>query len=386
LNSFGKINKLLANENDICRIIFQKQAISPYYMINFYPGPSKIYPAVKEWLLEAYDSGILERNHRSNVFMELMANTIQNLKIKLEIPADYEVFFTSSATECWEIVNQSLMAGKTHFFYNGAFGKKWFKYGVTNQQKAVLGQEFSLRGSRFLLNESIENCQWDDHADTLCLVQNETSNGTYVPNESLQLLRSFYPNACISIDATSSMAGVATPWLLADCWFASVQKCFGLPAGMAIMVASPRAIERAKMIDERNHYNSFLEIRQNFRKRQTPYTPNILGCFLLHKFAETVAPIAEIHEKTTQRANDFYDFLENKTTWKPLIEIEETRSATVFAVTGSSEEIKKIKLKATENDILLGNGYGEWLESTFRIANFPAIDDNDFDVLKDFLL
>jgi phosphoserine aminotransferase len=54
------------------------------------------------------------------------------------------------------------------------------------------------------------------------------------------------PDALIAVDATSSMAGVELDWQSADIWFASVQKCFGLPAGMAVMVCSPRALQYAE--------------------------------------------------------------------------------------------------------------------------------------------
>ena len=67
-------------------------------LLNFYPGPSKIYPEVRQYLTDAFDSGIMAIPHRSETFMQLMRATVTNLKKKLNIPQDYYIFFTSSAT------------------------------------------------------------------------------------------------------------------------------------------------------------------------------------------------------------------------------------------------------------------------------------------------
>lgn len=351
--------------------------------LNFYPGPSKIYPEVKHWLVAAYDSGLLARNHRSSVFLAFLEETIALLKEKLDIPNDYEVYFTSSATECWEIVNQSLLMGQVHFFYNGAFGKKWFRYAVTNQHKEPAPKTFSIRGSRYKVDDYIENCEMEA-IDSLCFVQNETSNGTQVSNQSIRVLRERFPEALIAVDATSSMAGVQLDWQAGDVWFASVQKCFGLPSGLAVMVVSPKAIERAFQLNELNHYNSFLTIRANFITNQTPYTPNTLGIFLLNQWSKFVRPIAEIEIETLRKKERLLSFIQ-QSKLVALVKNEAVQSATVLAIEGDEQVISTIKEKANQEGIILGNGYGEWQNTTFRIANFPAITLEEMEELMQFL-
>jgi phosphoserine aminotransferase len=68
-----------------------------------------------------------------------------------------------------------------------------------------------------------------------------------------------------------------------------------------------------------------------------------------------------------------------------LVENPATRSDTVIAVKGESEAITKIKKEAQTAGITLGNGYGEWRNNTFRIANFPAINEEEISQLKTFL-
>lgn len=349
-------------------------------MNNFYPGPSKLYPQVKAWMSEIYDSEILSKNHRSEAFMELWRDTVTNLKASLSIPADYEVYVTSSATECWEIVNQSLVSGNTAYVYNGAFGQKWANYALKN--KSFLRREaLNITEVEFGLNDQppIKTLRT---VDTICLTHNETSNGTCLPNEDLCEIRNQNPDALIAVDATSSMAGVALPWKSGDVWFASVQKCFGLPSGLAVLVVSQKAIERAQIVNDRSYYNSLLNIRANFLKNQTPYTPNILGISLLNKQVQFVEKIAVIDERIKTRANSFYNFIENETSYDLLVKTSDYRSPTVIAIRSKNVEVEQIIANLFNQGITLGKGYGEWKNDTFRIANFPAITDSEFEYLK----
>lgn len=355
-------------------------------MINFYPGPSKIYPLVENLLVKCFKSEVLEKNHRSDQFMNLLKETIQLFKEKMNIPPNYEVFFTSSATECWEIVAQSFLHGNVQFAYNGAFGKKWFKYVVTNpsQNKALKKlQKNNLRGSRFFINQTLKEVDIDQKYDCFCVVQNETSNGSYIANSEFDNL----PKSILScLDITSSLGGQNIDFAKGDVFLASSQKCLGLPSGLGILIVSPKAISIAEKVNDRNHYNSFLFIRENFLKYQTHYTPNILAIYLLNGILKELEKIEKVSEKLETRALDFYSFIKEKTTLNPLIDNHLTRSPTVICIEANKNIVSLIKSKAHENEILLGNGYGEWKENTFRVANFPAIPDEDFNKLKQFLL
>ncbi|GAB3947847.1 alanine--glyoxylate aminotransferase family protein [Spirosoma harenae] len=334
-------------------------------MITFYPGPSKVYPQVADYAAEAVRQGIVSLNHRSAGFMDIVKQTVQLLHEKLAIPADYHIAFVSSATECWEIVAQSLTDEASLHPHSGAFGKKWAEYAYRIKQPTSLSE-----------------------ADVLCLVQNETSNGTQVNMETLGQFRKDF-SGLIAVDAVSSMAGILFDWTLADVWFASVQKCFGLPAGLAVLIYSPNALKKAEEIGERNHYNSLLFIHENFSKFQTPYTPNGLGIYLLNRVMQQVPPIAEVANGTKSRSESWYSFLEQtlaETPFHLLINDPVLRSDTVIAVEGPEADIKAIKAAAQQAGITLGNGYGDWKTTTFRIANFPAITDADIDTLKQFML
>ena len=338
--------------------------------MTFYPGPSKVYPQVAKYLQEAFAEGILSVNHRSEEGMDVIRGAIEGLHKKLNIPDDYSVYFISSATEAWEIIAQSLTQQKSLHFYNGAFGEKWADYA----EKIISEVE----RIPFELNKLPDLQDISNFQDVVCITQNETSNGTQIRN--LKPFRKAFPDAIIAIDATSSLGGIAFDFTDADVWFASVQKCFGLPAGMAIMICSSRAIERAREINDRKFYNSLLFIHENFQKFQTHYTPNMLNIYLIKKLMHDVDNISIIAERIKLQANKWYNFLDDKQI-KCLVRNSEIRSDTVITIQATEEEIKQLKELTKFLGITVGNGYGSWKNTTFRIANFPAIEEIEIESL-----
>ena len=338
--------------------------------MTFYPGPSKVYPQVANYLQDAFAEGILSVNHRSQEGMEVTRGAVEGLYEKLNIPPDYHIYFISSATEAWEIIAQSLTREKSLHFYNGAFGEKWAIYA----EKLVT----EIKRVPFKLNQLPDIQKVSDFKDVVCITHNETSNGTQI--KDLNSFRKAFPETIIAVDATSSLGGIDFDFKDGDVWFGSVQKCFGLPAGMAMMVCSSRAIQRAREINDRKYYNSLLFIHENFQKFQTHYTPNMLNIYLVKKLMQDVENISIIADRLKSRAKKWYDFFENKE-MRCLVQNPEVRSDTVITVEGTAEQIQVIKTLCKVQGITIGNGYGSWKNTTFRIANFPAIEDFEIEAL-----
>ncbi|MFD2513633.1 aminotransferase class V-fold PLP-dependent enzyme [Pontibacter locisalis] len=349
-------------------------------MLNFYPGPSKVYPEIRNYLLDAYDEGILSTPHRGEQFVQMSRAVVGSIKRKLNIPQDYQIFFTSSATECWEILIQSLTKQKSSHVYNGSFGEKWFQYAKLLRPKS--------EGIKFDVNEAmpVEDLQISSDTELICFTQNETSNGTQVTPTTILNLHNRFRDTLIAVDATSSMAGLNLKLIKADIWYASVQKCFGLPAGLGIMACSPRAIFRAKQMNERGHYNSLVSMYEKMLNYQTTHTPNVLNIYLLKRMLEDRPFIKAIDQDLTDRAQELYTFFEQFSDLKLLVENEEVRSKTVIAIEASERLVDDMKKRALYHNIRLGNGYGPWARNTFRVANFPAIQDEEYEELKRFFL
>lgn len=348
-------------------------------MISFYPGPSRIHDQIPLYVKDAAKLGIMSMNHRSEEFISLSKKTIGLLKQKLAIPRDYTILFTSSATECWEIIAQSLITDKSYHLFSGAFGKKWFEYTLAinrNAEGILFSREEYLNPVDFLF----------PHRQALiCLTQNETSNGTQIDSLLLKKFRQHNPDALLAIDATSSMAGIKLDFKQADVWFASVQKCFGLPAGLALMVCSPRAIRQAKITNERLHYNSLTSMIAMMEKWQTTHTPNVLGIYLLMRVLEKSKTIRDVHAQTLKRFQDWQAFFEDSIKLKLLVDTKKVRSLTVLPIVADEKTIAHIKTKAKNAGFLLGEGYGDLKTTTFRIANFPALRDKEINAFRKFL-
>lgn len=347
-------------------------------MISFYPGPSRVHDAIPTYVRDAFNKGILSMNHRSPEFMQISEKVITLLKQKLNIPKDYTIFYTSSATECWEIVTQSIIREKSTHFYSGSFGEKWFDYTRRLQSNAE-GIRFDPETKLDAKNIKLSS------GDVICLTHNETSNGTQVRDTIIKAIKKNNPSHLVAVDATSSMGGASIDFKSADIWLASVQKCFGLPAGLGLLVCSPEAIQRSTSIGEKNHYNSLTFMTSMMEKWQTPFTPNVLGIYLLMRVLEKMPAIEKTNAQLQKRYDDWIRFLSKRKTIQHLVKNTDVHSITVLPIKGTPESVLSIKQQAKKKGFLLGEGYGDLKTSTFRIANFPAIRSSEISSLKKFL-
>jgi phosphoserine aminotransferase len=345
-------------------------------MRSFYPGPSKVHPEVLGFIQEAFANGVVSINHRSQRFEVLLKDTLQILHEKWNIPQDYTLYFISSATEAWEIVAQSLIEEKSLHLYNGAFGKKWAHY---TQQ--IIPHAHSVE---FGLNDDLKSVAptlSTKDFDTICLVQSETSNGTgqLICRSNFDLQE----DAILAVDATSTMGGINLPWLEADVWFASVQKCIGIPAGLGVLICSPKALKRATKLNKKVHYNDVLLMEENRKLFQTHYTPNVLSIYVLNKLAHLLPNLTEINRQTHEKARLLTDFFSQTNSFNLsfLVENPRVRLPTVLALKAESNQIQRLQDLCLKNNIELGKGYGAWKDNTIRIANFPSHTLEDFHLL-----
>lgn len=348
-------------------------------MITFAPGPSKVYDELPTYMQDAYNQGILSANHRSGAFMQLYQETEQLMREKLHMPDNYKLLFTSSATESWEIISQSIVEQASFHIYSGSFGKKWLEYA-----KHIIPATTALK---IEANQSIEvsNLDINEEFDLIAITQNETANASQVPMSIIEAIGEKFPEKMIAVDTTSSMGGIELNFELADIWYASVQKCFGLPAGLGVLIVSPKAIEKTVRKGERGRYNSLNFMLENASGFQTHYTPNVFGIYLLNRVLKDLEEIQHVDTGLRARMKKLENTIAQSSKFRMLVDNEQTRSTTVMAVAGPEELISAVKKAAEKEGMQLGSGYGPLKPTSFRIANFPAITDEEFDHLIDFL-
>lgn len=341
-------------------------------MINFYPGPSKIYPEIAAYLQEGLASGIFSMNHRSEAFHTLYSEFKLSFKQYFNIPSNYEIAFVSSATEAWEIVCQSYPHLPFWHCYNGSFGKKWFTQNRNTQA-------FSFA---FHYNSNPDIALFPNETGVICLTNNETSNGTYINTETIKQLRLAKPNALIAIDTTSALGGINIDFSDIDICFSSVQKCLGQAPGLAVLVLSPKAIDLAKK--ENTYYNDIHQIAINAAKNETTHTPNIPAIYTLHRSIQNLLPMHVIEQTLKERQQQITQALLQQGL-SLLAENEAVQSPVVFAVKITKGYFAEIQQLATQHQLIIGKGYGEFKEESFRIANFPAHNTADINQLLHFI-
>lgn len=340
-------------------------------MLTFFPGPSKVAGHMADLYAQAFADDIAFISHRSKRFEESYAFTVAQIREKLAVPDDYRIFFLGSATEAWEVITQSLIGHSALHLHSGAFGAKWAEY-ARKLKPAVEEIAFGVNDDPALLLDRLR----DEH-EALCLTHNETSNATLLETSLLENARHRLGDRLLCMDATSSMAGISLPWQLADVWYASVQKCFGQPAGLSVLVCGPRAMAKAAEIGDTAHYNSLLTIAKHAENNQTSFTPNVLGIHVLGRHLALTQSVAEGEVALRARAARYYAFVEAHPLLAPLVTRTASQSPTVIAVEAAPETQARMKAAAQEAGMLLGSGYGPWKAGTFRIANFPAYTDED---------
>jgi phosphoserine aminotransferase len=348
-------------------------------MINFTPGPSQLYFTVPDHVKKAFRDGIPSLSHRSKQFESIFNETTQAIRSLLNVPSDYFILFTGSATEIWERIIQNLVAEQSHHFINGAFSRRFYE--IAQQLGKRPAHTVTAAGTGF---EKVSNLA----TELIALTHNETSTGVSITVPFIRSIREANPDCLIAVDAVSSLPYPDLDYRIVDSVFFSVQKGFGLPAGLGVWMVNERCITRAEELLSKGHaigsYHALPSLIAHARKNQTPETPNVLGIFLLGKIVNDflLRGIQAIRSETVYKASVLYDALEKSRAATPFVSEKKDRSKTVIVAdcgknaTALADHLKTLNLIA-------GEGYGEMKKSQLRFANFPAHSKEQFELLAD---
>ncbi len=339
--------------------------------IFFTVGPSQVYPTVYKHLNKGIKQDIFSLNHRGAEFKELFKSTTEGLKKLLNIPADFQIFFVSSALESMERVIQGCTHHYSFHIITGSFGKAWANYAGQLGRK-VFTVTF---GNTDEIN--FDNLKIPEKAEIICITQNDTSTGFWIPMQEIVKLKKKYPDKLVAIDIVSSVPYVDIDFKAVDIAFFSVQKGFGLPAGLGVLIVGPKALEKTEGLISKKamigSYHSFKNLSEKSINLQTPETPNVLNIFLLNAviFDMLKKGLKKIRQEIDQKSLVLYKFFENHKQFEPFIKHPQFRSPTtaVFDVKGQTDKIRK---KLAKYGYIVGAGYGDNKLNHIRIANFPV--------------
>lgn len=354
------------------------------FVKNFTVGPSKLYHGVSDFIKQSLDEGVGEISHRSKKFTDISKDTIENFISFFNIPKEYKVFYTYSATEGMEIITRSSVTNKSYHISSGNFGNVWINTakGSKKNVTSVVSDEKN--------KISIDDIKPEEDTELIAITANETSSGIAYSPEEIEIISKKFPNILLAVDVTSSMGAIKYNFSSADAWFFSVQKCLGLPAGLGILIISPRVWQKAEQrknegYDIGCHHNLFGMNKKMPEKYQTPTTPNVLAIaglgYICKRFQNDFKTIDNLNKITNKKAEKVYDFLNNHKELSPNLDLNSGESKSVIVADASREYIENFHQVLKSQGIIVGTGYGGKKLDQIRIANFPVHSEKDFDNL-----
>ncbi len=346
---------------------------------NFTPGPSQLYITTEDHARKAFKELIPSLSHRSKQFEEISRNATEGLRTLLNIPANFSIVFTGSATEIWERIIQNLTEHTSHHLVNGAFSQKFYDTALQLNRKST--QTIAELGKGF--DKSVEIPQ----TELIALTHNETSTGVSLPMNVINSFREKH-SALIAVDAVSSLPYPEFDFTKVDSVFFSVQKGFGLPAGLGIWVMNEKCIAKAEQLLSKGisigSYHNLPTLIANAKKNQTPETPNVLGIYLLSKVVEDMIRrgAQTIRRETEYKAAILYQALDSHPIIKAFVKDPNDRSKTVI-VADCGSQTEALTNHLIKKGMLPGDGYGAQKKTQLRFANFPTHSKEQYELLVD---
>lgn len=332
--------------------------------VSFNIGPSEVSDAVRQDLVELAGSDLLCESHRGPVIQGVLKNAVANLRAAMRIPDEYAVVFQPSATACMEVICRNVVETRSFHFVHGAFSGRM---AATAEQ---VGLAPTVHETPWDETTHPETAQIDDTAELISLAHNETSTGLQWPWHEIRALRDAHPQPMLAIDVTSSFGAMTMDWTLGDFWFFSIQKCLGLPAGLGVLLASPRAIERAREIGAQRRvagWQDLVGMAERIKVGETQETPNALGIELLSRQMARW-DIDAVESRTRAKAGAVADAMPDEAFF---IRDPDWRSLTAHCL--QVPDPAGVKARALERGFVIGSGYGPLKPTCIRLATFPSV-------------
>ncbi|MFO0703483.1 MAG: aminotransferase class V-fold PLP-dependent enzyme [Patescibacteria group bacterium] len=339
--------------------------------VYFTVGPTQTNPNFVKHIAKAIRLRIPSISHRSDDFHKIYAELDGNLKKLWKIPSDYKILFFSSATEIWDRLAQNCVQKDSLHFVTGSFGEKHAKaieaYGKTS---FIVKNDF--------IDERIltENVKKHKNIEYIAFTHNESSMGVKTPENLINKVKKISPKSLVVVDAVSSAPLPKFNFKNIDGVYFSVQKCFGLPAGLGVLIASPRLIDKSKILEKKQlyigTYHGFPKMMKMYEKWETVETPNVLNIYLLNEAVKDMAKLglSEIRKINKTNKIRIIEYMKEKFGVLPAVQKPIFHSDTVL-VFDTGEKTAEIKKNFAKKGVIVGSGYGEKKISQIRIANFP---------------
>ena len=255
-------------------------AAVPAFGRFFLPGPTEVRPEI----LAAQAQAMI--GHRGKAMETLIAELQPGLRRIFRTSRPVYIA-ASSATGLMEAAIRNCAGRRVLSLVNGAFSERFYRIALAHGVEAV-ALEVPLGAAH--TPEVVAEALAKDWYDAVTVVHSETSTGVLNPIRELAEVVHSKPGRLLLVD---SVTGVAGAQVESDSWgldfvLTGSQKALALPPGLALGVAQPAALERARSTPNRGVYFDLVEFESFILKNQTPNTPALSLMYALAAQVERI--------------------------------------------------------------------------------------------------
>jgi len=333
----------------------------------FLPGPTEVRPEI----LAAQTRPMI--GHRGKAMVDLMADLQPGLQrlFRTQRPV---YLAASSATGFMEAAIRNCAMDRVLALVNGAFSDRFRKIAQSN---GLTVDALEVPWGEIHTPELVaEKLRVGDY-DAVTVVHSETSTGALNPIEELATVAHDAGDVVLLVDSVTGLAGAPVE---SDAWgldfvLTGSQKALALPPGLALGVAQPVALERARSKTNRGTYFDFLDFEKNIEKNQTPNTPPLSLLYALQAQLESIDEEGvegrwQRHQAMAQRTWQWVDAMSQRGVALEVLAPPGGRSPTVTCIM-LPESITGPEVMAAmlNRGYTIGGGYGKLKNSAFRIGH-----------------
>lgn len=322
-------------------------------------------------------------SHRSGEYASLHGALLGKLQ-KLLDTKNQVLIYTSSGTGIWESCARNCVEKKALSCVNGEFSKKFATVIKANGKEVEILEKPI---GQAILPEELDTALSKSNADSVSIVHNETSTGVMNPLKELVKVCNDH-GVLPMVDVVSSVGGApiyVDKWGIDVCLF-SVQKCLGVPPGLACASVSARALERSAKATNKGYYFDMKMLEKYNLKNNTPATPPIPQMFALSKSLDLI--FEEGLEKVWDRHKKVSDYVKKrciKDFGFKLFPDPRYASQTLSCIETGAINSNDLLAKMKARGYIIGSGYGDLKEKTFRVGNMGNVYMEDVEEMLDVM-
>ena len=355
------------------------EIVKPKYKL-FTAGPVACFPEVLKIM------GVQMFSHRSKEYKTLHMDTVIRLTHFLEVEKGEVLLLPNSGTGIMELcIRNSVPRGENVLVTTiGAFGNRFIQVVESNGRVPV---PLEYEPGKAVHPEDLDAAlHKNPDVAAVTITHNETSTGVLNPLPALAKVVKEHEKL-LFVDAVSAMGGTdirAAKWGI-DVVFASSQKAFGVPPGIAVGAFSEAFLETAQQVKEKGWYFDVLKyVKYQNEKQGTPSTPpmpQIFGLNIILRIIEQMGGKGKWLEMYKKRSEMIRRGV--KEMGLGILAEKGYESPTISAVvTPAGVTGTQVYEAMRERNIELAKGYGAVKETTFRIGNMGYI---PFDDIQEML-